>query len=178
MTQIKKNNISIPSYWVWFFRGLNGQSSGLAAYLDGWLILHIAIAIIFSITVDIDAKTSLSLSIPFLGVLIAITVAWCGNITSILCTREIVELSARYPGKVESYAFIVQNVILILFIALILWLLKGFNIIGGVFFDFLIFLFSSIAIRDSWNIILFCQLLTIARVKIILNNNSKGKDNL
>ncbi|MDY0259459.1 MAG: hypothetical protein RBR41_07305 [Desulfovibrio sp.] len=175
MNQTKKNNISIPSYWEWLFKGLNGQSPGLAAYLDGWIILHISIAIIFASTVDIDAKTSLSLSIPFLGVLIAITVAWCGNITSLLCSSEIAELSTHYPGKVESYAFIVQNVILILFIALILWILKGFDILSGWFFDFLIFLFSSLAIRDSWNIILFSQLLTIARVKIILRDlNNKG----
>lgn len=171
MKQAKKNDISIPSYWEWLFSGLNGQRPGLMAYLDGWLVLHVAIAITLACTVSIDAKTSLSLSIPFLGVLIAITVAWCGNITSLLCCNEIVELSTRYPGKIESYAFVVQNVILILFIALLLWILKGFDIISGFFFDFLIFLFSSLAIRDSWNIILFAQLLTIVRVKIILKNN-------
>lgn len=173
MNQAKKNDIKIPSYWEWLFKGIDGRRPGIAAYFNAWLILHIVVSLILTNTVSITDNTALALSIPFFGVLIAIAVAWCGNSVSLLCTEEVLQLVSRSVDGVESYAFIVQNVVLILFVALILWLLKGFNFLGGCFFDFLVFLFSCLAVRDSWNVILFTQLLTIARMKIILKNMNK-----
>lgn len=161
------------SYWHWFFLGTPASSAGIKLYWNWWLLLHFLIACLLSITVTIDDKIATSLTIPFIGILIAITVAWCGNITALLNSYEITKLSTYHKNGIEQYAYSVQNSVLILLICVVFWMLVGLGIFNGCAGKLLVFFISSIAIRDCWNLILLAQYLTIARAKIMLREEEK-----
>lgn len=165
--KIKSDEIS---YWAWLFRDSGKGRPITKSYCNKWLIVHIIIAILLTKFLEVDHVSAISLSVPFMGVLIAITVAWCGNIISLLNTKEITNFSKYYHGGIRGYAFTIQSAILILFLTIISWALYGFKLFS---YAFIPFLFSSIAIRDCWHVILFTQLLTIIRAEIILENDEK-----
>lgn len=166
-----ENKLNI-TYWKWLFHGVDGSKPGISQYCDRWLIFHIIVASILCYSIPVDADMAKSLVIPFVSILIAITVAWCGNITSLLNTEEIIELSTYHPLGIEAYAFTVQNAVLVLFITIIVWVIYGFSILNNSLGKFLVFFMSSVAIRDSWNLILLAQQLTITRIKILLHKKN------
>lgn len=154
------------SFWRWLLKGYGSERAGIRAYWNKWLLLHAVIATILAWKLELQPSSATSLCIPFISVLIAITVAWSGNIVSLLNTEEIIELSTYYHGGIEGYAFNVQSTVLTLFIAVILWTMYGFQ-----FFlcPWLPLFISSIVLRDCWNVILFAQTLTIIRAKIAIH---------
>lgn len=165
-------NDSEISYWKWLFFGINGKKSGIKSYCNLWIFLHLFISTILTINITIKQSDAISIAIPFIGILIALTVSWCGNVTSLLNTKEITLLSTRYTGGIEGYAYFIQSAILVLFITVLLWTIYGLNILSCKIFLFIIIFMSSIAIRDCWNVILLGQMLTIARARIIINKKN------
>lgn len=158
------------SFWRWFFNFTPSSRTGLKGYLDRWLPVHFILAIGIAHFGDITADTANSLCIPFMGIMIALTVAWYGNLTALFNSDEIIELSKYYNGGIIGYAFHIQAAILFLFLSIILWALFGFQILKNPFLPLFI---SSITIRDSWHVILFAQQLTIAKAKIIQRNKTQ-----
>lgn len=154
------------SFWRWLLKGSDSERAGIRAYWNKWLLLHAAIATILAWNLKLQPSSATSLCIPFISVLIAITVAWSGNIISLLNTEEITELSTYYHGGIEGYAFNIQSTVLMLFIAIIIWTLYGFEFFS---YPWIPLFISSIVLRDCWNVILFAQLLTITRAKIAIH---------
>jgi len=162
------------NYWNWLFKGTKNYPPGIRSYLDWWLIVHVLVGIIGASIFEIKPETAITLSIPFFSALIAITVAVTSNISSLLASKEIIDLSEHHPGKIETYGFLFLNVILVLFITIILWLFSATPIFSKWYIRFFLFLFSSIAVRDCWNIISYTIMLAIARAKIIKYRENKN----
>lgn len=165
------------SYWKWLFHGLKGEKPGIFLYWNKWLAFHIAISIIISIvTNEVKQSTAQTIVIPFVSILIAITVAWCGNIVVLLNNDEIIELTEKHKLGIEEYSYSVQNVILCLLITIISWTLYGIGLFNNFYGTTWLFFLSSLTIRECWHLIMFVQLLTIARTKIILARKTKKND--
>lgn len=164
------------SYWKWLIRGSKGGSPGLLLYWNPWLLFHLAVAFVLASLVK-DASTSQAVIIPFVSILIAVTVAWCGNVTAILNTDEIIELSDNHPVGIETYTFSVLNVVLCLLITIVSWTLYSLGL-GNCFIGRTwVFFMSSLVIRECWHLILFVQMLTIARTRIVLKNKKQDRSN-
>ncbi|KAF5028852.1 hypothetical protein DSECCO2_654730 [anaerobic digester metagenome] len=169
-----------PNFWKWLFCNDGGRKAGIQAFVDRWLILHVFIGLLASLFLDkcvVDsAKTII---IPFVGILTGITFAWSGNITALLTTAELDELSKYHQEGIAGYVFSVQRAILVILTTLILWVLVGLDVISNFFWRFIVFSVSSIAIRESWGVIMFAQMLTIYRERVsraIKERNLKTKN--
>jgi hypothetical protein len=157
----------LPNFWKWLFQRDGTHKSGIIALADRWLILHMIIGILAAIFLGqcfVDAAKNVI--IPFASVLTGITFAWSGNITALLTTRELGELTRFHKDGIKGYVFTVQRSIFIVFVALISWVFVGLDIISNAFWRFIVFTISSAAIRESWGVIMFAQMLTIYREKV------------
>ncbi|WP_144004944.1 hypothetical protein [Solidesulfovibrio fructosivorans] len=168
-----------PSFWKWLFCKNGERRAGIQVFVDRWLILHVLVGLLASLFLDnCIVDSAKNIIIPFVGILAGITFAWSGNITALLTTAELDELSKYHQEGITGYVFSVQRAILVILVALILWVLVGLSVISNFFWRFVIFSVSSIAIRESWGVIMFAQMLTIYRervAKAIKEKNLKSK---
>lgn len=157
----------LPSFWRWMFQKNGGQQSGIRSLIDKWFYLHICIGFLGSMLIDTNfVESAKSTIIPFASILTGITFAWSGNITALLTTKEISKLSKYHKDGISSYVFSVQRSILIIFTALLLWVFSSLDIVNNFYWRFLVFTNSSIAVRESWGVIMFAQMLTIYRERV------------
>lgn len=153
----------LPQFWPWFIYGVGNAKPGWKAIFDRWLFLHLSIGF-SSIALSSDlCSQAEKIILPFSGVLIGITFAWSGNITALLSTHELSLLSDINGKGIQEYAFSVQRSILIILTAVLLWCLVALGGYNNVALRVLCYTLSSIAIRESWQVILFAQYMTISR---------------
>lgn len=153
----------LPLFWPWFFWGSGSTKPGWKGIIDKWLLLHLTIGF-SSLALNSDlCSQAEKIILPFSGVLIGITFAWSGNITALLSTHELSLLSDINGKGIQEYAFSVQRSILIILIAVLLWCLVALGGYNNVALRVLCYSLSSIAIRESWQVILFAQYMTISR---------------
>lgn len=151
-------------FWTWLVKGIDGGCSGLSKLYNWWLILHIGVAATLSMLTENNiSDISKSIALPASGILLGITFAWSGNITSLLSAREISELAEITKGKMSEYVYTVQFSILIIFATCIFWIFSALGLMNSVVFKMTLFFMSSVSIRECWQTILFAQYLTIAR---------------
>ena len=166
---------SIPSFWKWFFLGTEHEKPGIRSYFDRWLLLHLIVA--SGMTYFFHGKevsTTGAIIISFIGILIAITMAWSSNLISLINSNEIVKLSKYYKGGITGYVFKVQSAVLAMFAGIIVWAIYCFTIFQCKPVMFAAFFLSSVVIRECWQAILFAHMLTICRAKIILSENERS----
>lgn len=125
---------------------------------------------------DKDVSTTGAIIISFIGILIAITMAWSSNLISLINSNEIVKLSKYFKGGITGYVFKVQAAVLAMFTSIITWAIYCFTIFQCKPVMFTAFFLSSVVIRECWQTILFAHMLTIYRAKIILGKNEKSSD--
>jgi hypothetical protein len=159
-------------FWKWFFEGLDDGKSGLKSFLNKWMILHIVIAL-FCLSLDNDtlAEIAKNAILPFAGALLGMTFAWSGNITALLRTEQISELSEYVSGGISIHVYKVQLSILTVLLTTIAWTLAAIGILTSGFWRFMLYFLSSIAIRECWQTILFAQYMTICRDHIAKRRN-------
>ena len=91
------------NFWKWFFLGASEPNNasadseeieisepGILAYLDIWLICHLCIGGILTLTVPIGInEAARSILLPLAGIFIGLTFAWGGNAVSLMQSDEI-----------------------------------------------------------------------------------------
>ncbi|MDL2313828.1 hypothetical protein LJC36_02480 [Desulfovibrio sp. OttesenSCG-928-C14] len=165
-------NMPKLAFWTWLFKGIGDSPPGVFKLFNRWLWLHLIVAIFLcALTGDDISETSKSIVLPASGILLGITFAWSGNITSLLSAKEISELAEITKGKMSEYVYSVQLSILIVFATCIFWIFSAFGLMNNFIFKALLFFISSISVRECWQTILFAQYLTITRDTISKKNN-------
>lgn len=161
-------------FWTWFFRGTSGKS-GLIRVFDRWFLLHIVVAITcleLGETQDLPEMAK-NIVLPFSGVLLGMTFAWSGNITALLSTNQLSKLSQYHPEGISVSVYIVQQSILITLSTCILWTFAALKIISSDFWRLIIFIMSSMSVRECWQTMLFAQYMTICRDFISKSDSNK-----
>lgn len=173
----------MPSFWCWFICGYKGEA-GYKKLLNKWLILHtfLAVALVF-LTSKSPSELAIPILLPLAGTLIGLSFAWVGNALAILQTDELEKMTDNHPDGIANYIYYFQMAILILLVSLCFWGVVGLGVFD--YFDdskwvdvpvkFSMFFIASISIRECWNVVLFTQMLLMARVKIRKVN--KAADN-
>lgn len=164
-----------PRFWEWLFCGEGRDSPGYVDFVDRWLFFHVLVGIFLSFAVRNDlAEIAKTVTIPFASVLVGITFAWSGNITALLTTKEISSLTRFHGEGIKKHVFVVQRAILVVFVVVLLWAFAGLGMVEGWFWKFILLTISSVAVRESWGVIMFAQLLTIYREEISRRNDTNG----
>ena len=181
-------SIQPPAYWTWFFKGSGGKP-GFRRLVNLWLAFHIVVGLSLSYLV----KSSLdqcanAVLLPLAGILIGLSFAWAGNAQALLQSKEIGKLTEHHEGGFVEYVYVYQTAILTILIALILWGLAGLKIfedqwptssceVGYFTVKALLFLFSSMALRECWHIVLSVQWMLIAQQVIQKKLKDDNKNN-
>jgi len=154
---------NMPNFWAWFFKGQDGSTPGWKGMFDGWMVLHIGVGCLsYFVNEDLNAQAE-KVIFPFSGILIGITFAWSGNITSLLSTRELSIISDIGGNGIQAYVFSVQRAILAILCTVVLWCVAALSKNNYFFVKFLCYALSSYSMRESWQVILFAQYMTISR---------------
>ena len=103
--------------------------------------------------------------------------AWAGNALAILQTDELEKMADEHPDGVAGYIYTFQLAVLTLLTTLCLWGMVGLGVFDSfkycewpnMIIKFVIFFFASLSIRECWHVVLFTQLLLLARLAIKKN---------
>ena len=151
-------------FWTWLFVGVDNTKPGLRTFWNKWLMLHCCVAL-FCFWQNIGSLSNIAKAaiLPFAGAFLGMTFAWSGNITSLLATEQLSELSDYVEGGISTHIYTVQLSILTVFLTSIFWTLAAIGIISSNYWSLMLYFLSSIAVRECWQMILFAQYMTICR---------------
>lgn len=155
-----------------------GNGPGIKKFVDIWLLLHIFIASILSYFLPISLKeAAISLLLPVAGIFIGLSFAWGGNAQALLQTEEIENVAEFKEGGFSDYVYTFQAAILVILITLCLWAIAGlgfFDLVWPVaqksktykIITFLLFMLSSMTLRECWHVVLGAQSLLLMRFHV------------
>jgi len=178
---------SLPSYWGWFFRG-TGPEPGYRTILNWWLFVHLAVGLIFGALVRVGLREAGStVMLPLVGILVAVSFAFVGSAQAVMRTGEVRALALYVGGGYAQYIYTFQTCILVILVALIAWGCAALNVYDRflspetsplVYFSFKATLFglASLALRESWQVVMGTHLLLIAH-DVMRSNTTKGTKN-
>lgn len=163
-------------FWRWFFQAK--PHSGWKKFVDRWLIAHAGAGVFLALMVPSDLKSSAStVLLPLVGVLIGLSFAWAGNAQALLQTEEIEELSEHHRVGFEEFVYTYQSAILVILSSVVLWGIAGLGVLDQKCFwncsdvpyfvaKVLLYAFSSITLRECWQVVLGAQMMLLARWRI------------
>lgn len=170
------------SFWRWWFK------YGIVKFLDRWLLLHIAVGYLFAKLVPLTFQHVASvIVIPLVGILIGLSFAWVGNAMAILESPQLAKMTAMHTRGIKEYLYTYQSAILILITCIILWSLIALNLHHipltlnlspqfRFFGKLALYAFSSLSIRECWQVVLSTQWLLISKYRVDeLENQEKVK---
>ena len=170
------------SFWRWLAVGTGGRP-GWRNLWNRWLIVHLAVG--FILTLLVKGRTAAiagSVLLPLTAVLVALSIAWAGNALSLLQSKEIKMLTSAHPDGVIGYAYTYQLAVLVLLTAIAGWGLAALQVFGVLFhyvsvnhsmqpafqviLKFLLFFWSSLAVREAWGVMQFTHHLLLSGQEI------------
>lgn len=173
------------SYWDWFFKGSGGKP-GVRRLLDRWTVFHLGVGLGLSFAVKMDLATCAgTVLLPLAGILVGLSFAWAGNAQALLQSAEMEDLSKHHPGGYPEYVYVFQTAILAILSTLVIWGLAGLRLfddgwptrssrIQYFLIKTLLFLLSSLTLRECWHVVVGAQLMLLARWRI-RSERSKGE---
>lgn len=173
-------------FWHWL------RIVGLCSLCDTWLLLHVILgAILGTVVRDPLSKIALTVFLPFASVLVGLAFAWGGNAMAVLQSPELHEIGNQgaTPDAYRNWVFSYQLAILVILTALVLWALAAlgvsddiyrlapqyWRVAGRMAGRTAAFAFSSIAIRESWNVVLGAQAMLLAQNRIRLEKGAQDE---
>lgn len=163
-------------FWQWLFVGLDSKKPGFFSFVDGWLIVHIIVALALSYSVSVGIKeASATVLLPLASIFIGLSFAWAGNAQALLQESEIEKLTENHPDGIESYLYTFQLAILVILITLVAWGMAGLGLFEAYVFKinclqylvkFCLYFLASITLRECWHVVLGSQIMILSRYKI------------
>ncbi|MFN0149674.1 MAG: hypothetical protein ACKVU1_03055 [bacterium] len=165
------------NYWHWFFRGTSGEP-GYRKFVNRWLLFHAVVGAALFFLVPISLKDAANtVLLPLTGVFIGLSFAWAGNALTLLQSEEIEHLAEHRVGDLKEYVFTYQSAILAILVTLSVWGIAGLGVIDSpspirwahrLYPAVAVALYglASLTLRECWHVVLFSQLLLLARREI------------
>jgi len=168
------NNVPIPTFWRWFFLGLN-QKAGYRRIANWWGLFHFAAGAVVAFFVNIDiqdlAKSAL---LPLMAILVGLTFSWAGNVNAIMQTDEVQKFLESKGGAAE-YVFTFQLCILINISVICVWCIPLLQFPYILFFvpqplaetvmETGLFAAVSLAVRSGWHAVIGSNMLLLHKLK-------------
>lgn len=162
------------AFWPWFAR------TGVRTLVDAWLVIHVGIGFALATAVTPAlSQVAQNVFLPFASVLVGLAFAWGGNAMAVLQSRELHEIG-KQPVASDAYrdwVFQYQFAILVVMLVLVVWALAALGVTDRV--AQLIphqsltacrlagrtaaFALSSVAIRESWSVVLGVHSMLLAQ---------------
>ncbi|MEJ2069103.1 MAG: hypothetical protein P8X65_12790 [Syntrophobacterales bacterium] len=174
------------SFWHWFFINADG-TPGYRRILNKTILIDIIIGSIIAFLVKIELHTcAKTVLIPLAGIFIGLAFAWVQNAQALLQSESIIKLAKHREGGIREYVFTYQLAILSILVSLIIWGLAGLqifdtlwptkcNVISYFIVKWFIFLMSSLALRECWQVVLSVQWLLILD-NVIMEHKREKED--
>ena len=160
-------------YWGWLKR------SGPKRYVNGWVLLHLAVGLVLTLLVRKDLETAAnSVLLPLVGILIGLSFAWAGNAQALLQTAEMQALSDQHEDGFPEYVYVYQTAILLILATLVLWGLAGLGVFDAIWpatarqrlgslipykaVGGLLFAAASATLRECWHAVMGASWMLIA----------------
>lgn len=170
-------------FWKWLFKGIEGKS-GISGFLDKFLFLHISVAILLSIWVDMCPKEAAStVLLPLSSIFIGLSFAWAGNAQALMQTDQIKKLATHIPDGIQKYVYSFQLSILVILVTLSLWGLAGLGVFqytevnSGVIrfiIECILYFMASITLRECWHVVMGSQAMLLMRHHISTIDDDKS----
>jgi hypothetical protein len=159
LTEHERTIAREQSFWIWFWE------RGLASFWDRWLPLHLVVGVVLAFVIDGRlsdfAKGAL---FPVAAILVGLAFTWAGSIVALLQTAQLQRLGQHKGGQI---VFVLQQAILIILVAIILWSLVAGGLVDGLTWARIqvpryigrtaMFALSSIMIRECWQVTIAVQ---------------------
>lgn len=184
----KAPKTGLQGYWGWFLFG-SGSEPGYKRLVNRWAYLALIVGGLVASAVDVPLDSCASaVFLPLAGVLVGLAFAWAGNAQALLQSDEIHEMADEHPGGFVEYVYTYQTSILSILVVLVLWGLAGMKVfdgqygIAGVYPAWYwltkasLFAFSSIAIRECWQVVLGAQWMLISQKEIRHRRNHPASE--
>jgi hypothetical protein len=156
------------SFWCWFINGngIDGKP-GYFQYFDRIFFIYLIVGLVGAFYIEKPpSDIAVSLMLPVAGALFGVTFAWSGNITALLSTKEISQLSKHVPGGLAEYVYSAQAVVLIVLVTAVGWVLAGLGLLNHFIATWLLYTLTCTCFRECWGLILMAQYLTLARKEV------------
>ncbi len=184
MPRLKNNSnsqeVDLFKYWKWFF------TSGYKKILNRWLFLHLLISIPLSFIIPVSLnEAAKSVLLPLAGIFVGLSFAWSGNALALFQSPEIRKLASNKKGGYKDYLYTFQTAVLIIIITLVLWSIAGLSIIDHYIcqntisyfcIKVLLICFSSLTLRECWQVVLAVQWLLLAQKEIYESSNDESNN--
>jgi hypothetical protein len=172
-------------FWQWLW------PTGLRTLADRWLALHVVVGGAVAAAVDKPLSgIALTVFLPFASVLVGLAFAWGGNAMAVLQSDELHTIGSQ-PGAPNGYrdwVFAYQLAILVILVVLVVWTLAALGVSDVLARIFprrglpihtsgrvAAFALSSIAVRESWNVVLGAQGQLIAKHRLRIEREAARK---
>jgi hypothetical protein len=171
------------SYWHWLVAG-TGDKPGYRRFLNLFLLVHAVIggALAYLIKADLPTVANTVL-VPLAGVFIGLCFAWASNAQALMQSKEIGQLAKYRKGGLVEYVFVYQTAILAVFATMVFWGLAGLQVFqplssfteGDLAVKAVLFVLSSIALRECWQVVLGTQWMLLSQKNIEEHNESQER---
>ncbi len=171
---METNNGSINErfhFWKWLL------TNGLRQFFDKWIFFHLVLGYFLQSLLKIPLhEVAMKAFVPFSALLIALVFAWSGSITSILQAKEMNDIRKANGFTIfKDYVFNFQLATLLNFVLIVSWAFISLDPFKGhqtnhyfyIFIRITVYAFSSLVVRECWNMILRLQLhlISIAMIR-------------
>lgn len=179
---METNNGSIGEhfhFWKWLL------TDGLRQFVDKWVLFHLILGYCLQLFLKIPLyEVAMKAFAPFSALLIALVFAWSGSVSSILQAKEMNDIRKINGFMIfKNYVFNFQLATLLNFILIISWIFlsldpfKGHQTNQYIYTSIrtIVYAFSSLVIRECWNMILRLQLHLISIALIRDKDDTRGE---
>lgn len=172
----------IIDFWEWLSGSPRVENPGYKRVINQWLFFHLFVA--FTLTLLTSGPISdiaKILIIPLSGSLIGITFAWSGNISSLLMSKELSDLTTEDEEKFYDFVYTFQLAALVIIVSTCLWAINALGFVDKanptikIITLLILYTATSCAIREGWNVIIGVSSLTIVRFKVRRMNEEHKK---
>lgn len=189
------------NFWNWLYFGTGGEAGWHRIASPPFIAIDLLWGLVIVSIVSIaPSKASQIVILPLSGALIALAVAWAGNVQTLILSEEVKRVLPVSAGGIADYLFPFQLGILVLLIALAAWALAAFGV-----FDFygdgdksgltlqvfgaakserlqatvmvILLALSSLAIRTCWQVLrhIFVLIELVARVRKAIEESERNR---
>lgn len=167
----------MTSFWLWLVKG-SGERSGLGRFLDRWLLVHATVGLAFALVLPVSLEEAATkLLLPVAGILVGLSLAWGGNASALLQSVEVEAVAQYREGGFAEYVYTFQAAILLILVTVVVWAVAGLGIFDKVWpactnsWEYkiivaVLFLLSSLTLRECWHVVLAVQSLLLMRFEI------------
>lgn len=172
-------------FWSWFTGAHSSNESSIPGYkrvINEWMFFHSLVGLVLCfLTTGMISNVAKILIIPLSGALVGVTFAWSGNISALVMSSEISDVTKDDEKKFYDYVYTFQLTALVIITTICLWAVSALEIFDSSHSflsfcaNFVLYTLASCSVREGWHVILGVNSLTVIRFNVRKANKKKNE---